>query len=76
MAKLQKFDSFMRRSQHLTCNVTTYIRKAVKRIDLSDSTHLPAATRLVASLCRPEPEAFRRPALSEIWRWIIHSVLI
>ncbi|KAK8041268.1 hypothetical protein PG994_014275 [Apiospora phragmitis] len=66
LAKLQKLDSFMKESQRLAGNVTTFIRKVVKPIDLSDGTHLPAGTNLLAPLCGisrderyfPEPEVF------------------
>ncbi|KAK7910895.1 hypothetical protein PG985_013376 [Apiospora marii] len=68
MAKLQKLDSFMKESQRLAGNVTTFIRKVVKPdgLSLSDGTHLPVGTNLLAPLCGisrderyfPEPEVF------------------
>ncbi|KAK9414413.1 hypothetical protein SUNI508_11255 [Seiridium unicorne] len=48
MAKLKKMDSFVKESQRLTGNVTSFIRKVVKPIDLSDGTHLPPGTNLLA----------------------------
>ncbi|TFB00160.1 Ent-kaurene oxidase [Trichoderma ghanense] len=48
MAKLKKLDSFMREVQRLRGNITSFIRKVLKPIDLSDGTHLPAGTRVLA----------------------------
>ncbi|KAH6648936.1 cytochrome P450 [Truncatella angustata] len=48
MAKLKKMDSFIKESQRLAGNVTSFIRKVVKPIDLSDGTHLPSGTNLLA----------------------------
>ncbi|KAL7795013.1 cytochrome P450 [Trichoderma ceciliae] len=48
MAKLKKLDSFMREVQRLRGNITSFIRKVMKPIDLSDGTHLPAGTRVLA----------------------------
>ncbi|KAI1639694.1 cytochrome P450 [Biscogniauxia mediterranea] len=48
--KLTKMDSFIRESQRLSGNVTSFIRKVMKPIDLSDGTHLPAGTNLLAPL--------------------------
>ncbi|GFP59787.1 cytochrome P450 monooxygenase ATR2 [Trichoderma asperellum] len=48
MTKLKKLDSFMREVQRLRGNVTSFIRKVIKPIDLSDGTHLPAGTRVLA----------------------------
>ncbi|RYP92012.1 hypothetical protein DL770_001867 [Monosporascus sp. CRB-9-2] len=50
LARLKKMDSFMRESQRLHGNVTSFIRKVMKPIDLSDGTHLPAGTSLLAPL--------------------------
>ncbi|KAL8364615.1 hypothetical protein RB595_003755 [Gaeumannomyces hyphopodioides] len=46
--KLKKMDSFMKEVQRLRGNITGFIRKVVKPIDLSDGTHLPAGTKLLA----------------------------
>ncbi|KAH6603324.1 hypothetical protein Trco_008099 [Trichoderma cornu-damae] len=67
MAKLKKLDSFMREVQRLCGNITSFIRKVVKPIDLSDGTHLPAGTRVLAPQAGisvdeqffPNPEEFR-----------------
>ncbi|KAI3527672.1 cytochrome P450 [Colletotrichum filicis] len=48
MAKLKKLDSFMKETQRLAGNITSFIRKVVKPIDLSDGTHLPPGTKLLA----------------------------
>ncbi|RFU74429.1 hypothetical protein TARUN_7822 [Trichoderma arundinaceum] len=49
MAKLKRLDSFMREVQRLRGNITaSFIRKVMKPIDLSDGTHLPAGTRVLA----------------------------
>ncbi|TEA12755.1 Cytochrome P450 monooxygenase BOA4 [Colletotrichum sidae] len=48
MAKLKKLDSFMKEAQRLAGNITSFIRKVVKPIDLSDGTHLPPGTKLLA----------------------------
>ncbi|KAI0600558.1 cytochrome P450 [Biscogniauxia sp. FL1348] len=48
--KLTKMDSFIRESQRLSGNVTSFIRKVMKPIDLSDGTHLPAGTNLLTPL--------------------------
>ncbi|KAF3001030.1 hypothetical protein E8E14_005804 [Neopestalotiopsis sp. 37M] len=66
MAKLKKTDSFIKESQRLAGNVTSFIRKVVKPIDLSDGTHLPPGTNLLAPQIGfshderyfPNPEAF------------------
>ncbi|KAH8664171.1 cytochrome P450 [Xylariales sp. PMI_506] len=66
MAKLKKMDSFMKESQRLSGNVTSFIRKVIQPIDLSDGTHLPAGTNLLAAQCGishderyfPNPEVF------------------
>ncbi|KAI0169540.1 ent-kaurene oxidase [Hypoxylon sp. FL1284] len=50
MAKLQKLDSFIKESQRLSGNVTSFIRKVLKPIDLSDGTRLPAGTDLLAPM--------------------------
>ncbi|CAI4212182.1 unnamed protein product [Parascedosporium putredinis] len=48
MAKLKKMDSFMKEVQRVSGNITSFIRKVIKPIDLSDGTHLPAGTKLLA----------------------------
>ncbi|PSR97148.1 cytochrome P450 [Coniella lustricola] len=50
MAKLKKLDSFIKEVQRLRGNVTSFIRKVRQPIDLSDGTHLPAGTTLLAPL--------------------------
>ncbi|KAL8396743.1 hypothetical protein RB594_003718 [Gaeumannomyces avenae] len=45
---LKKLDSFMKEVQRLRGNITGFIRKVVKPIDLSDGTHLLAGTKLLA----------------------------
>lgn len=51
MAKLKRLDSFMKEVQRLSGNVTSFIRKVRQPIDLSDGTHLPAGTKLLAPQC-------------------------
>ncbi|KAI1470017.1 ent-kaurene oxidase [Daldinia caldariorum] len=66
MGKLKKLDSFIKESQRLSGNVTSFIRKVIKPIDLSDGTHLPAGTNLLAPMAGiavdpryyPNPEVF------------------
>ncbi|KAI0854403.1 ent-kaurene oxidase [Daldinia vernicosa] len=66
MGKLKKLDSFIKESQRLSGNVTSFIRKVMKPVDLSDGTHLPAGTNLLAPMAGvavdpryyPDPEAF------------------
>ncbi|KAI3339922.1 cytochrome P450 [Ustulina deusta] len=66
MTKLKKMDSFIKESQRLSSNVTSFIRKVMKPIDLSDGTHLPPGTSLLTSLAGmsfderyfPDPEVF------------------
>ncbi|KAJ0167756.1 Ent-kaurene oxidase [Colletotrichum tanaceti] len=48
MAKLKKLDSFMKETQRLTGNITSFIRKVVRPVDLSDGTHLPPGTKVLA----------------------------
>ncbi|KAI1150916.1 cytochrome P450 [Nemania diffusa] len=50
IAKLKKMDSFIKESQRLSGNVTSFIRKVMKPIDLSDGTHLPPGTSLLTPL--------------------------
>ncbi|KAI1768091.1 ent-kaurene oxidase [Hypoxylon sp. FL1150] len=50
MGRLKKLDSFIKESQRLSGNVTSFIRKVMKPIDLSDGTHLPAGTDLLAPM--------------------------
>ncbi|KAI2470821.1 ent-kaurene oxidase [Annulohypoxylon bovei var. microspora] len=66
MSRLTKLDSFIKESQRLSGNVTSFIRKVIKPIDLSDGTHLPAGTSLLAPMAGvavdaryyPDPEVF------------------
>ncbi|KAI3324948.1 cytochrome P450 [Xylariaceae sp. AK1471] len=66
IAKLKKMDSFIKESQRLSGNVTSFIRKVMKPIDLSDGTHLPPGTNLLTPLAGialderyfPDPEVF------------------
>ncbi|KAI5458415.1 cytochrome P450 [Mariannaea sp. PMI_226] len=66
MASLKKMDSFMREVQRLRGNITTFIRKVMKPISLSDGTYLPAGTKVIApqaGISRderyfPDPERF------------------
>ena len=50
LTRLWKMDSFMRESQRMNGNVTSFIRKVMRPIDLSDGTHLPAGTSLLTPL--------------------------
>ncbi|KAH8908882.1 cytochrome P450 [Coniochaeta sp. PMI_546] len=55
MSKLKKMDSFIKEVQRFAGNVTAFIRKVIKPIDLSDGTHLPPGTKLLtplAGICR------------------------
>ncbi|KAF4982027.1 hypothetical protein FZEAL_2277 [Fusarium zealandicum] len=66
MAKLKKLDSFMREVQRLRGNITSFIRKVMKPISLSDGTQLPAGTKVLVPQAGislderyfPEPERF------------------
>ncbi|KAL1876879.1 hypothetical protein VTK73DRAFT_9032 [Phialemonium thermophilum] len=66
MARLQQMDSFIKEVQRLAGNITAFIRKVIKPIDLSDGTHLPEGTKLLTPLVGmshderlyPEPERF------------------
>ncbi|KAI1205902.1 ent-kaurene oxidase [Annulohypoxylon truncatum] len=66
MSRLKKLDSFIKESQRLSGNVTSFIRKVMKPIDLSDGTHLPAGTSLLAPMAGvavdpryyPDPDVF------------------
>ncbi|KAI0540062.1 cytochrome P450 [Xylaria digitata] len=66
IAKLKKMDSFIKESQRLSGNITSFIRKVMKPIDLSDGTHLPSGTSLLTPLAGisfderyfPDPEVF------------------
>lgn len=51
MAKLKKLDSFMKEVQRVRGNVTSFIRKVRRPVTLSDGTHLPAGTKLLAPQC-------------------------
>ncbi|KAM0354162.1 hypothetical protein ACHAPU_001197 [Fusarium lateritium] len=48
MAKLKKLDSFMKEVQRMSGNITSFIRKVMKPISLSDGTELPAGTKVLA----------------------------
>ncbi|KAH7198694.1 cytochrome P450 [Fusarium flagelliforme] len=66
LAKLKKLDSFMREVQRLSGNITSFIRKVMKPISLSDGTQLPAGTKVLAPQAGialderyfPDPERF------------------
>ncbi|KAI1103090.1 ent-kaurene oxidase [Jackrogersella minutella] len=66
MGRLKKLDSFIKESQRLSGNVTSFIRKVIKPIDLSEGTRLPAGTNLLAPMAGvavdpryyPDPEVF------------------
>ncbi|KAI1391380.1 ent-kaurene oxidase [Hypoxylon trugodes] len=66
MGRLKKMDSFIKESQRLSGNVTSFIRKVMKPIDLTDGTHLPAGTNLLAPMAGvavdsryyPDPNVF------------------
>ncbi|KAF4493493.1 cytochrome P450 monooxygenase (lovA) [Fusarium agapanthi] len=66
MAKLKKLDSFMREVQRLSGNITSFIRKVMKPISLSDGTELPVGTKVLAPQAGialderyfPDPERF------------------
>ncbi|TGJ87898.1 hypothetical protein E0Z10_g821 [Xylaria hypoxylon] len=66
IAKLKKMDSFIKESQRLSGNITSFIRKVMKPIDLSDGTHLASGTSLLTALAGisfderyfPDPEVF------------------
>ncbi|KAI0405194.1 cytochrome P450 [Xylaria palmicola] len=66
VSRLKKMDSFIKESQRLSGNVTSFIRKVMKPIDLSDGTHLPPGTSLLTPLAGislderyfPDPEVF------------------
>ncbi|KAI0814385.1 cytochrome P450 [Xylaria sp. FL0064] len=66
IAKLKKMDSFIKESQRLSSNITSFIRKVMKPIDLSDGTHLPPGTSILTPLAGmsfderyfPDPEIF------------------
>ncbi|KAI0434628.1 cytochrome P450 [Xylaria sp. FL1042] len=66
IAKLKKMDSFIKESQRLSSNITSFIRKVMKPIDLSDGTHLPPGTSILTPLAGmsfderyfPDPEVF------------------
>ncbi|KAF5018726.1 hypothetical protein F66182_9285 [Fusarium sp. NRRL 66182] len=66
MTKLKKMDSFMREVQRLSGNITSFIRKVMKPISLSDGTLLPPGTKVIAPQAGislderyfPDPERF------------------
>ncbi|KAI1283432.1 cytochrome P450 [Xylaria sp. FL0933] len=66
ITKLKKMDSFIKESQRLSSNITSFIRKVMKPIDLSDGTHLPPGTSILTPLAGmsfderyfPDPEVF------------------
>ncbi|KAI1172322.1 cytochrome P450 [Nemania sp. FL0916] len=66
MMRLKKMDSFIKESQRLSGNITSFIRKVMKPIHLSDGTHLPSGTNILTPLAGislderffPNPETF------------------
>ncbi|KAJ9142628.1 Cytochrome P450 [Pleurostoma richardsiae] len=66
MSKLKKMDSFMKEVQRVSGNVTSFIRKVIRPIELPDGTCLPAGTKVLAPQAGisnderyyPEPEKF------------------
>ncbi|EFX01165.1 cytochrome p450 monooxygenase [Grosmannia clavigera kw1407] len=48
LARLKKMDSFIKEVQRVSGNITGFIRKVMRPIVLSDGTHLPSGTRLLA----------------------------
>ncbi|KAI1262095.1 cytochrome P450 [Xylariaceae sp. FL1019] len=66
ISRLKKMDSFIKESQRLSGNITSFIRKVMKPITLSDGTHLPPGTNLLTPLAGvavderffPDPEIF------------------
>ncbi|KAI0124293.1 cytochrome P450 [Xylariales sp. AK1849] len=90
MAKLKKMDSCIKESQRMGGNVTSFIRKVVKPIDLSDGTHLPSGTDILAPLSGlsqderyfPDPEVFdglrfwklRQQSIEAANRWQFTSI--
>ncbi|KAI1366518.1 cytochrome P450 [Xylaria arbuscula] len=66
IGRLKKMDSFIKESQRLSSNITSFIRKVMKPIDLSDGTHLPSGTSVLTPLAGmssderyfPNPEVF------------------
>lgn len=63
IARLKKMDSFIKESQRLSGNITSFIRKVMKPIDLSDGTHLPPGTSLLTPLAgiSQDPRYFPDP---------------
>ncbi|KAI5840172.1 cytochrome P450 [Morchella snyderi] len=49
LAKMMKLDSFMKESHRFNAVFTSFTRKAIETFDLSDGTHIPAGSMLVAS---------------------------
>ncbi|KAJ2896435.1 cytochrome P450 [Zalerion maritima] len=50
ISRLKKMDSFIKETQRLAGNVTSFIRKVCNPITLSDGTYLPVGTNLLAPL--------------------------
>ncbi|OAA56972.1 cytochrome p450 monooxygenase [Niveomyces insectorum RCEF 264] len=48
MVRLKKMDSFIKEVQRFSGNITGFIRKVMQPIDLSDGTHLPRGTKVLA----------------------------
>ncbi|EPE09695.1 ent-kaurene oxidase [Ophiostoma piceae UAMH 11346] len=48
MVRLKKMDSFIKEVQRFSGNITGFIRKVMQPIDLSDGTHLPRGTKILA----------------------------
>ncbi|KKA30548.1 hypothetical protein TD95_003633 [Thielaviopsis punctulata] len=64
LLKLRKMDSFIKEVQRLSGNITSFIRKVVKPINLSDGTHLPSGTKILAaqSGISHDPRFFHDPS--------------
>ncbi|CAK7220709.1 hypothetical protein SBRCBS47491_004279 [Sporothrix bragantina] len=66
MVRLKKMDSFIKEVQRFSGNITGFIRKVMQPIVLSDGTHLPRGTKILAPQVGysrdehyyPEPDTF------------------
>ncbi|KAH7309460.1 cytochrome P450 [Stachybotrys elegans] len=69
--KLKKLDSFMREVHRLRGSITSFIRKVMKPISLSDGTHLPAGTKVLAPLAgiSMDERFFDNAAQFDPWRF-------
>ncbi|SPN98818.1 related to cytochrome P450 monooxygenase (lovA) [Cephalotrichum gorgonifer] len=90
LAKLKKLDSFMKEVQRINGNITSFIRKVVKPVTLSNGTHLPPGTKLLAPQAGfsrdadyfPDPSSFdplrfydmRRKSAEDSNRWQFTSI--